>query len=38
MRFYSPDRELTPRYEVRVNWGGKLEPWVEEVRLVAVPE
>jgi hypothetical protein len=38
MRFYSPDRKLAPRYEVRVNWGGRLEPWVEEVRLVAGQE
>jgi len=38
MRYYGPERVLAPRYTVRVHWGGRLEPWVEEVRAVAAAE
>ncbi|MBE0597110.1 MAG: DUF4824 family protein [Desulfuromonadales bacterium] len=33
-RHYTPGEELRPRYEVRVHWGQRYEPWVAEVRLI----
>ncbi len=32
--YHQPGRELRPRYEVQVEWGKRLEPWVVGVKII----